>query len=466
MKLYNTLNKRVEEIVPRNEGVINMYTCGPTVYHFAHIGNLRTYITEDILEKALKYLGYKVNRVMNITDVGHLVGDGDSGEDKMMVAAKREHKSSISIAKYYTDAFRSDCDKLNIRWPDIVSPATDNIDYYIKIISKLLDDGYAYISCGNVYFDTTKYKDYYKLSGRCADDLMVAVREDIKEDHAKKNPFDFGLWFTNSKFNNQELQWDSPWGRGYPGWHIECSGISIKYLGEYLDIHCGAEDAIFPHHTNEIAQSECYLGHKWCNYWVHMGFLNDKSGKMSKSKGEFLTVSLLEEKGYDPLCYRYLCLNSYYHNALTFSYDILDGASNEYKKLKTRVQSIKDDDEYQKDKFDLYNDKFRDALSNDLNTSTCMTILYDVIKDKDISGKTKIRLIESFDSVLSLDLLKKDNIDIDNEFKKYIDDMIKKRDEYKKNKEYDKADSVRDELKSKGVIIKDTREGTVFEIIS
>lgn len=338
MKIYNTLNKRVEEFIPRDGKKVKMYTCGPTVYHFAHIGNLRTYISEDILEKSLKYLGYDVTRVMNITDVGHLVGDGDSGEDKMMVAAKREHKSSWEVAKYYTDCFRKDCERLNIKWPSIVSPATDNIEEYIKIISKLLDNGYAYISDGNVYYDTSKYSDYYHLSGRNADDLMVAVREDIKEDTSKRNPFDFGLWFTNSKFNNQEMQWDSPWGRGYPGWHIECSGISIKYLGEYLDIHCGAEDAIFPHHTNEIAQSEAYLGHKWCNYWVHFGFLNDKNGKMSKSKGEFLTVDLLEEKGYDPLAYRYLCLNSYYHNALTFSYDILDGASREYNKLKEELQ--------------------------------------------------------------------------------------------------------------------------------
>ena len=231
MRLYNTLSKRVEEFIANEDKVVNMYTCGPTVYHYAHIGNLRTYISEDVLEKAFKYLGYKVNRVMNITDVGHLVGDGDSGEDKMMVATKREKKSSMEIAKFYTDAFKNDCKNLNVKWPDVVVPATDNIDMYIKMISKLLDNGYAYISDGNVYFDTTKFSNYYELSGRNADDLMIAVREDIKDDTSKKNPFDFGLWFTNSKFNNQELQWDSPWGRGYPGWHIECSGISIKYLG-------------------------------------------------------------------------------------------------------------------------------------------------------------------------------------------------------------------------------------------
>lgn len=465
MKLYNTLSRKVEEFIPREDGKVKMYTCGPTVYHFAHIGNLRTYISEDILEKSLKYLGYEVDRVMNITDVGHLVGDGDSGEDKMAVAARREHKSSMDIAKYYTDCFKNDCDKLNIKWPDTVSPATDNIDEYIKIISKLLEDDYAYISNGNVYFDTSKFNNYYKLSGRNEKDLMVAVREDIKEDTSKRNPFDFGLWFTNSKFNNQELQWNSPWGRGYPGWHIECSGISMKYLGEYLDIHCGAEDAIFPHHTNEIAQSEAYLGHKWCNYWVHFGFLNDKDGKMSKSKGEFLTVSLLEEKGYHPLSYRYLCLNSYYHNALTFSYDILDGAQREYKKLKSKVMILKQEGSLEKKKFEYYDSKFKKCLSNDLNTSMGITILYDILKDKDISDMTKIELVKSFDKVLSLDLLKKDDTTVSEEMQKYIKEMIEKRNEYKKNKKYEEADEIRKKLNDKGIIIKDTREGTIFEIV-
>ncbi len=465
MKIYNTLNKKVEEFIPRDGKKVKMYTCGPTVYHYAHIGNLRTYISEDILEKALRYLGYDVTRVMNITDVGHLVGDGDSGEDKMMVAAKREHKSSWEVAKYYTDCFKKDCERLNIKWPSIVSPATDNIEEYIKIISKLLDNGYAYISDGNVYYDTSKYKDYYHLSGRNADDLMIAVREDIKEDTSKKNPFDFGLWFTNSKFNNQEMQWDSPWGRGYPGWHIECSGISIKYLGEYLDIHCGAEDAIFPHHTNEIAQSEAYLGHKWCNYWVHFGFLNDKNGKMSKSKGEFLTVDLLEEKGYDPLAYRYLCLNSYYHNALTFSYEILDGASKEYNKLKRKIANLSSDGKINKIKFKEYHDKFGANLENDLNTSSCITLLYDVLKDSSINDQTKRKIISDFDQVLSLDLLVEKNTDIDSELKNYIDEMIEKRCKYKKEKKFEEADKIREELMHKGIMIKDTREGTIYEIV-
>jgi len=464
MKLYNTLNRRVEEFIPRDGKNVTMYTCGPTVYHFAHIGNLRTYITEDVLEKSLNYLGYNVKRVMNITDVGHLTSDSDSGEDKMLKGAKREKKTVLEIADMYTKAFMEDAKKLNIKWPEIVSKATDNIDEYIKIITKLLNDDFAYMAGGNVYFDTSMLEDYYQLTNHKIDEMVVGVREGVEEDSNKRNQADFVLWFTKSKFDNQELKWDSPWGLGYPGWHIECSGIAMKYLGEYLDIHCGGVDNIFPHHTNEIAQSEAYLGHKWCNYWIHGEHLNDKAGKMSKSSGEFLTVSLLESKGYNPLSYRYLCLNSHYRNTLTFDFDVLDGASREYEKLKNRIQSIYEEGNINEDKFNLYNDRFKEALGNDLNTSTCITILYDVIKDSDINGKTKIELIKSFDTVLSLDLLEKEEISIDDEFKQYIEEMIQKRYEYKKNKDYESADKVREELLNKGVIIKDTREGTIYEV--
>ena len=463
MKLYNTLTKKVEKFIPNEEGKVKMYTCGPTVYHFAHIGNLRTYISEDVLEKGFKFIGYDVERVMNITDVGHNVGDGDSGEDKMSVAARREKKSSFEIAKYYTDCFFEDCCKLNVRKPDVVSNATDNIDMYITMITKLLENGSAYIADGNVYFDTTKFKNYYELSGRNSEDLMVAVREDIEEDTAKRNPFDFGLWFTNSKFDNQELQWDSPWGRGYPGWHIECSGISIKNLGEKLDIHCGAEDAIFPHHTNEIAQSEAYLGHKWCNYWVHLGFLNDETGKMSKSKGEFLTVSLLEEQGYNPLAYRYLCLNSYYHSQLTFSYEILDGAQNAYNKLKNRVSKLVKD-EVDNNKYNEYIEKFSEAIKDDLNTSNMVTLVYDVLKD-DISDGTKLAIIEKFDEVLSLDLTVVEEKEVDDDLEKEVLAKIEERKEAKMNKDFAKADAIRDELLAKGIKLIDTREGTTYELL-
>ncbi|MCI6899464.1 MAG: cysteine--tRNA ligase [Tenericutes bacterium] len=464
MKIFNTLSKKVEEFIPNEEGKVKMYTCGPTVYSYAHIGNLRTYISEDILEKSLKFLGYDVERVMNITDVGHLVGDGDTGEDKMLVAAKREHKSSLEIAKFYTDCFFDDCCKLNIRKPDIVSNATDNIDMYIKIITKLLETGYAYISNGNVYYDTSKFPNYYELSGRNSDDLLVAVRSDIEVDDAKRNPFDFGLWFTNSKFNNQELQWDSPWGRGYPGWHIECSGISIKYLGEKLDIHCGAEDAIFPHHTNEIAQSEAYLGiHPWCKYWVHYGFLNNKNGKMSKSSGEFLTVSLLEEKGYNPLSYRYLCLNSYYHNQLTFDFDILSGAEKAYLKLKSRISKL-GSSEVDDSKYEEYLSKFKNYIEDDLNTSNMITLVYDILKDTSVNDGTKRKLIEKFDEVLSLDLLKVDEVSSEHDDEEILK-KIELRNEAKKNKDFVTADAIRDELLEQGVRLIDTREGTTYELI-
>ena len=465
MKLYNTLNRRIEEFIPRDKENVTMYTCGPTVYHYAHIGNLRTYIMEDILEKSLNYLGYKVNRVMNITDVGHLSSDGDTGEDKMLKGAKREKKTVLEIADMYTKAFMNDSNKLNIKWPDKVSRATDNIDMYIKIIEKLLDDGYAYQAGGNVYFDTSKLDDYYKLTNHKADEMAVGVRDGVFEDTSKRNQTDFVLWFTKSKFDNQELKWDSPWGTGYPGWHIECSGIGIKYLGEYLDIHCGGVDNIFPHHTNEIAQSEAYLGHEWCRYWVHGEHLNDKSGKMSKSNGEFLTVSLLESKGYKPLAYRYLCLTSHYRNTLTFGFDVMDGASREYNKLRNKTLSLSNDGDLDNEKLASYDSKFREAIGNDLNTSSAITILYEVLKDNKLNDRTKRELVRMFDSVLSLDLLVEENTDIDLELKNYIEDMIEKRNNYKRNKNFIEADRIRDELKSKGIIIKDTRDGTLYEIV-
>ena len=464
MKLYNTLTKKVEEIIPNEPGKIKMYTCGPTVYHYAHIGNLRTYIFEDVLEKSLNYIGYNVTRCMNITDVGHLTSDADTGEDKMLKGARRENKTVLEIAEYYTDEFKKDCNKLNIKWPEIVVPATSMIDEYIKFIQVLEEKGYTYFKGGNVYFDTSKLEKYYTLTNSKEEELLEAVREDVEVDTNKKNKTDFVLWFTKSKFDSQELKWNSPWGRGYPGWHIECSCISLKYLGEKLDIHCGGVDNIFPHHTNEIAQTESYLGHKWCNYWIHPEHLNDINGKMSKSKGEFLTVSLLQEKGYNPLAYRYLCLKSYYHNTLTFSYDILDGAQNEYNKLKSKINNIKlNNEDIDKDKFKEYNNKFKNALENDLNTSRAITILYDVLKS-DINNDTKLELIKEFDKVLSLDLLKEEEQIIDKELLNKINSLIEKRNNAKKEKNYEEADRLRNELLEMNVVIKDTREGTTFEI--
>ena len=463
MRIYNTLTRKVEDFIPNNKDEVTMYTCGPTVYHYAHIGNLRTYIFEDIFEKTLSYIGYNVKRCMNITDVGHLSSDSDSGEDKMLKGAKREHKTVLEIASYYTEEFKKDCEKLNIKWPEIVSKATDNIDMYFKIIQNLLDKNYAYISGGNIYFDTTKLDDYYVLTNHKIDEMVVGVRDGVDEDLNKKNQADFVLWFTKSKFEDQELKWQSPWGYGYPGWHIECSGISMKYLGEKLDIHCGGVDNIFPHHTNEIAQSEAYLGHKWCNYWVHGEHLNDKSGKMSKSKGEFLTISLLEQKGYDPIVYRFMCLNSHYRKVLVFSYDALDNTKNAYLKLLNKVKNIKENiyGNIDQEAMIEYDKKFKNALEDDLNTSLAITILYDVLKDETISNNTKFELIKKFDSVLSLSLVKDNKIDP--ELEKYILEKIEERKQAKINKDYELADKIRKELEEKKILLKDTREGTIYE---
>lgn len=464
MELYNTLTRKIEKFVPNKAGIVKLYTCGPTVYHFAHIGNLRSYIQEDVLEKYLNYVGYKVERVMNITDVGHLTGDSDDGSDKMVNSAKRENKTVLDIAKFYTEKYFEDCAKLNIKKPETVIPATSMIDEYIKIISKLINDGYAYEAGGNIYFDTSKLDDYYVLTNHKEEELMVGVRDDVEEDTNKKNKADFVLWFTKSKFDSQELKWDSPWGIGYPGWHIECTGISIKYLGEYLDIHCGGVDNIFPHHTNEIAQSEAYLGHKWCNFWFHVEHLNDKNGKMSKSNGDFLTVNTLIDKGYNPLSYRYFVLSSHYQKPLDFSYENLDGAENAYLKLKSRISKLdKTNAELDKDGFDKFNKQFMDAMDSNLNTSLAITTVYDVLKSK-INDYTKLELIKKFDEVLSLDLLKEEEgVLVSNHDE--IMAFIEERRLAKMNKDFNKADSIRDELLSKGIKLIDTREGTTYEVI-
>lgn len=465
MQIYNTLTKKKEIFKPIDEKQVGMYTCGPTVYHYAHIGNLRSYIMEDVLEKELRYEGYNVKRVMNITDVGHLSSDADTGEDKMLKGAKRENKTVLEIAKFYTDAFFSDCNKLNIKRPDVVEPATNCIDEFIKMISGLLEKGYAYIAGGNVYFDTSKLDKYYTLSSHNEDDLMVGVRDDVDVDENKRNKTDFVLWFTKSKFDDQELKWDSPWGVGYPGWHIECSCISMKHLGENLDLHCGGIDNIFPHHTNEIAQSEAYIGHKWCNYWFHVHHLNDKQGKMSKSKGDFLTVSLLEEKGYNPLVYRMFCLQSHYRKPLQFSYEVLDSVAAGYKKLKNRIAKLDKEGTVNEAKAAEYKKKFIEIVGNDLNTASGITLIYDLLKD-DVNDATKRYIIEDFDKVLSLDLLENENAqessDVDSEMEQYINEMISKRAEAKKAKDFATADAIREELAAKGIVLKDTREGTTW----
>ncbi len=481
MKLYNSATHKKEEFIPHEPGKVSMYTCGPTVYHFAHIGNLRSYIMEDVMEKYLRYEGYDVNRVMNITDVGHLASDADTGEDKMLKGAKRENKTVMDIAKFYTDAFFADCKKLNIKYPDVVQPATGMIDEYIKVISKLLDTGHAYVAGGNVYFDTSRLEKYYVFNDHDEEDLAVGVREGVEEDTNKRNKNDFVLWFTKSKFEDQALKWDSPWGVGYPGWHIECSCISMKYNGEYRDLHCGGIDNAFPHHTNEIAQSEAYLGHPWCKYWMHVHHLNTNDGKMSKSKGEFLTVSLLEEKGYDPLTYRFFCLQSHYRKALVFTWENLDNAVTAYNKLIARIAALKEEGEVDGEVFYAYRDKFIQQVGNDLNTSMGITALYDVLKAK-TNDNTKLAILHDFDRVLGLDLMEKaarvraeqakaqsakaeDGITIQGEGDPAIDALVLQRAQAKKAKNFAEADRIRDELKTQGIEVTDVPGGAVWKRI-
>ncbi len=478
MLLYNSLSRNRDEFVPREAGKVTMYTCGPTVYHFAHIGNLRTYTMEDVLEKYLRYTGLDVKRVMNITDVGHLSSDGDTGEDKMLKGARREHKTVLEIAQYYTDAFFSDCDKLHIKRPDVVEPATNCISEFIEMIETLLKKGYAYEAGGNIYFDTSRLGKYYVFNDFKEEDLEVGVRDSVEEDSNKRNKADFVLWFTKSKFEDQELKWESPWGVGYPGWHIECSCIAGKHLGEYVDIHCGGIDNAFPHHTNEIAQSEATYGHEWCKYWFHVHHLNTNSGKMSKSKGEFLTVSLLEERGFDPLVYRFFCMQSHYRKNLVFSWDNLENAKTAYAKLVARVAALKpkETDIIDDIAFAEGKKKFTDALDNDLNTALAVTALYDVFK-LGTNDKTKLALIKDFERVLDLGIIsaaeKQNSADtsesdaesgIDPELLAYINERIEARKNAKKAKDFAAADAIRDELLSRGITILDTREGTKFTI--
>ncbi len=485
MKLYNSLTHTKDEFVTHEPGKVTMYTCGPTVYHFAHIGNLRSYIMEDVLEKYLGYAGYDVKRAMNITDVGHLSSDGDTGEDKMLKGAKREHKTVMEIAQYYTDAFFADCAKLNIKVPEIVVPATSYVEHFIEMVEKLLSDGYAYEAGGNIYFDTSKLDEYYVFNKQNQEDLAVGVREGVEEDTSKRNKCDFVLWFTKSKFDDQELKWDSPWGVGYPGWHIECSAISLNTLGEYLDLHCGGIDNAFPHHTNEIAQSEAYLGHKWCSQWFHVLHLNTNDGKMSKSKGEFLTVSLLEEKGYDPLVYRFFCLQSHYRKALVFSWEGLDNARVSYDKLVDKIAALTPGGEVNAEVCKPYLDRFADAMDNDLNTAMAITALYDVQKAK-ISDADKLWLYEKFDTVLSVGLLaaadgKREALArakaeeeakeqaareeaMKDPFVAMIYAAIDERAAAKKAKDFARADAIRDELLAKGVTLVDTAKGTTYKL--
>jgi len=463
--IYNTMTRNKDEFVPYREGNVGMYTCGPTVYNYAHIGNLRTYIFEDILRKSLEYANYKVKHVMNVTDVGHLQSDGDEGEDKMALGASREHKTVWEIAKFYEESFFEDCTKLNIKRPTIVCRATDHIQEMIDFIKILEDKGYTYVSNGNVYFEIEKFQDYTKLANINMDELQAGSRIEI--DPNKKNPLDFVLWFTNSKFSNQIMQWESPWGKGFPGWHLECSAMSVKYIGEYLDIHCGGIDHIAIHHTNEIAQSEGALGHKWVKYWMHAEFLVVDNGKMSKSTGEFLTVAKLEKEGYSPLDYRYFCLQSKYRKQLVFSFESLSEAKKGYNKLKERIaavlNSIQEIDVINDEKIVTYKEKFSSYISDDLNIANAFTVLFDVLKDDELNNKEKSVLIEEFDKVFSLDLMKVEitNPDVDEDL---INRLIIERAEARTSKNWARADEIRNEFIAMNIELLDTKEGTTWKV--
>jgi len=459
------MTRNKEEFIPANKNKVGMYTCGPTVYNYAHIGNLRTYIFEDALKKSLEYVGYKVKHVMNVTDVGHLQSDGDEGEDKMALGASREHKTVWEIAKFYEDAFFEDCKKLNVKRPTVVCRATEHIEDMIKFVQKLEERGYTYESNGNVYFEIDKFEDYTKLANLSIDELEAGSRIEI--DPNKKNPLDFVLWFTNSKFSNQIMQWNSPWGRGFPGWHLECSTMSIKYLGENIDIHCGGIDHIPVHHTNEIAQSEAALGHKWVNYWVHGEFLVLDGGKMSKSSGDFLTVSKLEEEGFSPLDYRYFCLQSKYRKQLVFSFESLKDAQNGYKALKKKIGTILTniDETYNinKELISGYQEKFKTQISDDLNIANAFTVLNAVIKDGELNNKEKAFLIEDFDKVFSLNLMtiEKEAIEVD---EKLINHLIEERNIARKEKNYKRSDEIRAQLLEMNIEVLDSKEGTSWRV--
>ena len=466
MKLYNTMDRKVEVFVPIEEGKVGMYCCGPTVYNYAHIGNLRTYIFEDILHRTLEEAGYRVKHVMNITDVGHLTGDGDDGEDKLGKRSRETGKSVWDIAAFYTDAFFADEKALNIKRPNVVCKATDHIQDMIALIKRLEEKGHTYTAGGNVYFSIDTIDDYGKLAGQKQEDKLSGAR--IAVDGNKRNPQDFVLWFTNSKFGEQAMMWDSPWGRGYPGWHIECSAMSMKYLGETFDIHCGGIDAIPVHHTNEIAQSEAATGHKWVNYWCHGEFLLNDKGKMSKSSGEFLTLPVLVGHGYNALDYRYFCLGGHYRTQLKFSYEALDHAKSARERLNSMVAELKAKAKPEStisEKAESYKDSFFAALFNDLRCPEALAVMWKMLKDNSITEGEKLSLLYSMDKVLGLDLdkveaKKEEKVGGEEEWK-----LVEERKQAKAEKNYQRADEIRKELEERGYIVKDTPQGPILQKI-
>ncbi|MEI6806501.1 MAG: cysteine--tRNA ligase [Myxococcaceae bacterium] len=453
---FNTLTRQIESLKPIIPGQVSLYTCGPTVYNYAHIGNLRTYIFEDILRRTLERFGFKVNHVMNITDVGHLESDADVGDDKMALASQREKKSPWDIARYYEEAFLKDCAALNLQKPTLICRATEHIQEMQAMVQKLIDKDLAYVVDGNVYFRISKFPDYAKLSKRNLDELLEGARVDI--DNRKESPLDFVLWFSQSKFPNQIMQWDSPWGRGFPGWHIECSAMAAKYLGEHIDIHCGGVDHVSVHHSNEIAQSEGCFGHQWVNTWMHGEFLVLDKGKMSKSSGSFLTIKSLEEHGFEPLHYRYFCLGAHYRSQLFFSFEALEGARNAFESLKNRVISWKLDPQKgtHPEKATDYLKRFNEALANDLDMPIALSILWEMVKDAELGGKAQLELITQFDQILGLGVERFQKVELSPE----LLDLVKERENARTLKDWAKSDELRKELLGRGICLKDSPAGT------
>jgi cysteinyl-tRNA synthetase len=480
LSLYNTLGRKTEIFTPLVSGKAGFYGCGPTVYDYAHIGNLRAYVTHDVLVRALRERGYAVTHVMNITDVGHLSGDNDEGEDKMVKSAEDARKSVLEVAQFYTDAFFRDTGALNIARPDVVCKATEHIDDMIALIKRIEADGYTYSSGGNLYFDVARFPNYGELALLRLDDLEAGARVDVDEN--KRNPHDFVLWFTKSKFENQALMWDSPWGRGYPGWHIECSAMSSKYLGEQFDIHAGGIDHIPIHHTNEIAQAEAGYGkHPWVRYWVHNEFLVLNKGKMSKSAGGFLTLQTLLDNGFEPLDYRFFLLGAHYRSQLQFSFDALKGAHSSRASLLDKLRAIvrKTNSEKVKvadaagdadstGKAAQYLAAFDAAIDDDLSTPRALAELWGALRDNTVDPAEAAAAVFRMDRILGLGLeeaaFAPDNAKtLDSALAAEIETLIAERAEAKKEKRFDRADEIRSLLKERGFILEDSKDGTTWK---
>lgn len=470
IKFFNTLTRKKELFKPIRKTEVRTYCCGPTVYLYAHIGNFRTFIFEDVLRRVLEFNGFKVKHVMNITDVGHLTSDADTGEDKMEVGARREKKTVWEIAEFYTKAFFEDAEKLNILKPTIICKATDHISDMIELIRKLEKNGYTYIIDSGVYFDTSKLKDYGKLTGmdfeKLNENLKAGAR--VEFNPQKKNITDFGLWLFSPKDKKRQMEWDSPWGVGFPGWHIECSTMSMKYLGETLDIHCGGTDHPPIHHTNEIAQSEAATGKKFVNYWLHGAFLVlGKTMKMAKSEGEIITVQSLIEKGFDPLAFRYLCLTAHYRSELVFTWESLQAAQNALFTLREHMRRLSENLEGKRkktSKAEEYKKKIFETVNDNLNMPKALTIVWKLVRnEKEMSNREKYELLLEFDKILALDLAREVTTE---KIPKKIEELIRKREAARKNRDWETADKLREEIKKLGYLLEDTTEGARWRKIS